>query len=280
MTLNLQISAANEKVVRSTLQGLVQQGREEVPKFEKVWKIGKTLLSEELDFKQVSNYLNLLFNPFLHLFFSKNQTIRYQAESSLDVGKVLLLFGGYHNKATTDFHFSSMDWTGRGYGGIFQSKTLSKSRAIHSTSQVQLSSKGGLEGFKLRQGIANPGVLNLAGFLQRSHAGKDFGFRDRKTIYLGKHPGLSFDQVEMDLAFQIQELRIDANRNPVLDLLFSLKQAPSKNRNFFCQGKGKLVLGLDGLVKELESKTHFTVRFLGIPFVKGISRDIIRMKPN
>jgi len=109
----------------------------------------------------------------------------------------------------------------------------------------------------------------------RSLAGPDFQFRSQKLIYLGKHRGLGIDRVNMNLSFQVGDLNLSEEGEPILELEFRMHQSPGSAESFRCNGSGKIHLRMDGMVQELNSRTRFSLKFLGLPFVKGVSEDRI-----
>ena len=257
------------------LRDLIAKGRKEVPVFERIWQLGDNLFQQANSLESFQVYLDSLLNPYLSLSFDPQEELLFESTSSIRVGKVLFIFGGYDARIQSQFTFSNMNRIPSGFKGVFQHRIESKGNQRSSTSDIILSSLGRLESFAVREGSPSAGTLNLAGFLMRSLPGDDFQFRSSKIIHLGKHRGLSIDQVKMMITFQVGSFISGSSGEPILELDFDLRQAMDKASSFQCFGRGKVYLRMDGIVEKLTSATKFSVRLLGLPIVKGISKDSI-----
>ena len=275
--LELQRTKVIDNLTCESLNRVIARGREEVPIFERIWQFGDQLCSADSSLEVIQAYLELILKPYLQLYLQPQEELIFSSNSNIHIGKVLFIFGGYDAKIQSRFSFSQMRSTLSGSKGIFKHMIESAGMKRSSISDISLSPLGRLEFFVAREGEPSAGTLNLAGFLMRSPPGSDFQFKSSKIIYLGKHRGLNIDRVNMILTFKLGSFILGANKEPILELDFQLNQARDTSSSFQCSGAGKILLRMDGVVKKLESRTRFSVKFLGLPFVKGLSMDSIEL---
>jgi len=265
--------------LQTRLQSLISQGRREVPVFGSVWDEGQRLLSQaDLSVFALKNYLCMLETPFVHLYLRPERTYTYLGNSKLRVGKILFFFGGYTRTSASQVELKRMTWrTGR-YMGVLKGKWKSPQGGSQGWGELALSNRGECIGFTPKSISYPVGLENMARLLYRVPNDEFEDPSGSKTVFLGQHPGLSRDRIQLEMRFYPQGIEIH-EFEPLLKVKYQLRELEADREDSLrIYGGGWVLLSADGVARDLENNVRFELNFLGLRLLRGTAMDRIRLK--
>lgn len=257
---------------------LMKRATSEVPALRDVFDEG--LRGAMLEGEEFRNFINsftmMLKKPFMHLFLRPNTVYEFESDSHIKISKVLFLFGGVNRKTKSRVMFENERIEAAGYGGEFNLRSKSGEQVRVDAGRYRLDFRGKLKSFQNSSSQLSPGGANLVSFLQRMDHTNMQELKGEKVVYTGKRRGMKSDRVHLNMHAEVVDVKIHEGE-VVLEVDYRLKEKEfERGDSLNLWGEGKILIGYDGVYRQLNSRVQFQAKMMGIGLLKGRNLDEIR----
>ena len=261
------------------LKRLINQGMREIPIFEEHWRDGLAILDASFEERmlRIKSFQASLERPFLYLHLRNGLKYEFEAQSQVEVGKVLLFFGGFSRTSKVNFSFLNQSFDGQNYRGKFLGTHHLKKPQLWKADYF-IDTFGELKRLTPTDSILTSTMINMAGFLARGIYKDLDNLAGKKTIFLGRNRVIKKNKLELKMTMEFGEVLLK-NNQPLLPVNYKLSEVgDDRGDRLNLSGKGKVVLSVDGLMQEMDSRVRFQLKLLKIGLINGISKDYIRLQ--